>query len=223
MTETLDSYVRSRAKSLGLSTTELCRRAKLSRQTVHSLTQVGGKLPTLPTVVALARVLQVHPIRMLRLLFDAEPSPAVGAQGGSPRQDDQSAFVRDVSFPDGEMVLPGQRFVKTWEMQNVGKVAWTDRFMQCQDEQIVVYTRDGREIRVADNLLPSSTLIAVPPTAPGQTVQISIEFTAPQMPGTVVSYWKSVFADGTLCFPSARGLWVKVHVSTLATAAQEFR
>lgn len=220
MPETLESYVRERARTLGLTHTELCRRAKLSRQTVHTLTSQSGKLPTLQTVVALAQALQIHPIRLLQLVFDEHP-PMPGSSKADPcRSGDQSAFVRDVSYADGELVLPGQRFVKTWEMQNVGKVAWTDRFMQCQDEDLIVQTRNGSVMRIADNLLPSSCLIAVPPTAPGQTVQISVAFTAPLKPGTVMSYWKSVFADGTHCFPSAAGLWVKVRVSTLATAAQ---
>jgi hypothetical protein len=59
----------------------------------------------------------------------------------------------------------------------------------------------------------------VPTTAPGATLQLSMDFTAPQQPGTVLSYWKSVFADGALCFPDSAGLWVKVRVSTLTQGA----
>ncbi|MDC8774564.1 NBR1-Ig-like domain-containing protein [Roseateles albus] len=223
MTETLSSYVRIRAQTLGISTTELCRRAKLSRQTLHSLlNDQGAKLPSLQTVVALAQVLQVHPLRLLQLLFDEHP-PLASKRNAPSLLGDQSAFVRDVNFADGALVLPGQRFVKTWEVQNVGRVAWQDRFMQCMDEELIVQTRDGRTIRVADNLIPTSTLVPIPNTEPGQTVMISVELTAPHMPGTLLSYWKSVFADGTLCFPEAQGLSAKVRVSTLATASQEMR
>jgi transcriptional regulator with XRE-family HTH domain len=224
MTETLESCIRTRAQALGISSSEMCRRAKLSRQTLHNLTSGNsGKLPSLQTIVALARVLHIHPMRLLQLVFDEHPSSAATRLHDPCRSADQSAFVRDVSFADGDLVLPGQRFTKIWELQNVGSATWQDRFMQCQDEDLVVLTRDGRVVPVTENLRPNASLVAVPPTEPGQTVQISIEFTAPQIPGTFMSYWKSVFADGTLCFPQAQGLSVKVRVSTLATASQEMR
>lgn len=51
---------------------------------------------------------------------DAEsPQPHVGQ--------DASRFVRDVTIPDGTRVLVGTRFKKTWEIQNVGDVAWEGR------------------------------------------------------------------------------------------------
>ena len=217
MKETLGSYVRVRAKELGLTVTDVCRSAGLSRQTVYSLDAGGHKLPTLPTIIALADVLRIHPLRLLHLVFD-------NLSGGHSvpqrrRPGDQSAFVRDVNFADGELVLPGQTFTKTWELQNVGKVPWEDRFLQCMDEEVVVTTRCGDVLHIAQNLLPTASKVSVPYTEPGQLVQISAEFTAPHAPGTLLSYWKSVFADGTPCFPRARGLWVKVRVNHAVSRA----
>lgn len=119
--------------------------------------------------------------------------------------------------------MPGQKFIKTWELQNVGRVPWEGRFLRCLDEEIVVSTLIGETLVLAQNLVPSAKRIAVPDTQPGAKVQISIEFTAPEPPGTVLSYWKSVFSDGTLCFPKARGLWVKVRVNSAARGAFEDR
>lgn len=217
MTESLGSYVRGRVKELGLSVTDVCKRAKLSRQTFYTLDGTGEKLPTLTTIIALADVLRVHPLRLFHLVLSNMPEcqPAVLRR----HPGDQSAFVRDVNFADGELVLPGQRFTKTWELQNVGKVPWEGRFLQCLDEEVVVTTRCGEELRIAQNLIPAQARVPVPFTEPGQLVQVSAEFTAPQAPGTVLSYWKSVFADGTLCFPKARGLWVKVRVNNAVTRA----
>ncbi|BDT69782.1 hypothetical protein os1_39740 [Comamonadaceae bacterium OS-1] len=217
MQETLDGWMRQRARELGLNLSALCKQAGIGRQTLYDLACIPDKLPSMQTVVALADVLQVHPLRILHLVFDTVPiKPAVKR---AQQQGDRSAFVRDVTAPDGALVLPGQRFTKTWELQNAGNVPWQGRFLQCMDEEVVVATRTGETLHLAHNLVPASSRIAVPTTAPGATVQLSVEFTAPQPPGTVLSYWKSVFADGTLCFPDSVGVWVKVRVNTCTQGA----
>lgn len=220
MKETLGTYVRNRAKALGITQIELCRQAGISRQTLHSLTSDRQKLPTLQTLLVLAKALQVHPIRLLQLLCDDHPE-LIAPRRHQRQRGDQSAFVSDVSYPDGELVLPGQRFTKTWEIQNVGDVVWADRYLQCMDEDIVVYTRSGEQLHLAQSLKPAVPRIPMPTTLPGQSVRLSVDFTAPSMPCTVVSYWKSVFADGAPCIPSGSGVWVKVVVTSLATSAPQ--
>lgn len=214
--ESFDSYVRSRARGLDLSLSELCRQAGMSRQTLYTLGEPGAKLPNLNTGVALAGALEVHPMRLLHLLFDAAP---VHPRARSENKRDRSAFVRDVTYADGELVLPGDCFTKIWELQNVGTVPWEGRFLDCQDEDLLSYQRTGETLHLAPNLMPVATRVAVPGTAPGDKVAISVQFTAPDAPATVLSYWKMAFADGSLCFPEARGVWVKVRVSTLARSA----
>jgi lambda repressor-like predicted transcriptional regulator len=217
MHETFDTWMRQRARELGLNLSTLSQKSGLGRQTLYDLARIPEKLPTLQTVVALADVLQVHPLRILHLVFEAVPiKPAVKR---AQQQGDRSAFVRDVSVPDGALVLPGQRFTKIWELQNAGSVPWEGRFLQCVDEEVVVTTRTGETLHLAHNLVPDQQRIPVPTTAPGATLQLSMDFTAPQQPGTVLSYWKSVFADGSLCFPDSAGLWVMVRVSTLTQGA----
>jgi transcriptional regulator with XRE-family HTH domain len=217
MKESLDSYIRNRTNELGISLTELCRRAKISRQTLYTLHQVPDKLPALQTVVSLADVLQVHPLRLLQLIFDELPAKQQVKQ--KRLRGDNSAFVQE-TIPDGTMVLYGERFTKTWELQNVGRVAWEGRYLQCMDEDIVVYTRTGETLKITENLQPHAMRIPVPTTAPGAVAKLTVQFVAPTSPGTFLSYWKSVYEDGTLCFPKAQGLSVKVRVSTLATAAE---
>lgn len=216
MPETIESYIRTRAIALSLSLVEVCRRAGISRQTLYSLSQVPQKLPALQTVVSLADVLQVHPMRLLQLIFDGLPV----AQRLKQRQKrgDRSAFVQE-TIPDGTLVLFGEQFSKTWELQNVGRVPWEGRYLQCMDEEIVVYSRTGGVLKIAENLVPHVTRISVPITLPGEVARLTVNFTAPAMPGTFLSYWKSVFDDGTLCFPKAQGLSVKVRVNTMATGA----
>lgn len=211
----LDKFIRLRCRTLGLSLSALCREAGISRQTLYDLV-LGGKLPALTTVVAVASALGVHPMRLLQLIFDAMP---VVRERRDAAAGDRSAFVRDVNFPDGELVLPGQRFVKTWELQNVGVVPWVGRRLVCQDDTLTVLSALGERVELAPNLLPEANEVPVPDTAPGQLVQLSMRFTAPSAPATVVSYWKLVGADGRFSFPEARGVWVKVRVCSLATSA----
>jgi DNA-binding XRE family transcriptional regulator len=216
--ESLDSYIRNRANTLGLTLTEMCRIAKISRQSFYALNEVPNKLPDLKTIISLAEVLQVHPLRLLHLVFDRVPmhkSAKRSARG------DQSAFLADVTFPDGTLVLPNQTFTKTWKIQNVGKVAWKNRYLQCMDEEIVVTTRTGEVLQLGENLISQNKRVAIPLTEAGNSVLVSVDFTAPTLPMTVLSYWKAVFEDGSLCFPKSVGLWCKVRVTTLVAAASD--
>jgi hypothetical protein len=218
MTESLDSYIRNRANALGLTVTEMCRLARISRQSFYALNDVPNKLPDLKTIISLADVLEVHPLRLLHLVFDRVPMHQAAARSA---RGDQSAFLADITFPDGALVLPNQTFTKVWELQNVGKVAWENRYLQCMDEEIVVTTRTGEIIELGQNLIPEAHRIAIPFTAAGDSVRISVNFTAPTQPMTVLSYWKATYHDERLCFPKSVGVWCKVRVTTLVSAATQ--
>lgn len=210
--QTLDGYIRQRCRALELTATELCARAGISRQTLHGLGRAPQRLPALTTVVAVAAVLKVHPLSLLQFMF-GDPAQLPTSAATPPA--DGCALVRDVTVPDGELVMAGQQFVKTWELQNVGHTTWVDRYLACMDEEITVLSRRGAETTIAAPLRPHAPRIAIPPTEPGETVQLSMHFTAPRLPGTVMSYWKACFADGTLCFPQAVGVWVKIQVASV--------
>src|SRR5689334_9959277 len=53
-------------------------------------------------------------------------SPTPTPSSNSPRvAGDNAAFVRDITYPDGSKVSPGQHFIKEWEIKNTGTVHWT--------------------------------------------------------------------------------------------------
>jgi Ig-like domain from next to BRCA1 gene len=217
--ETLDSYVRQRAQTLGLSVVQVCKAAGVSRQTFYTLAQIPERLPQLQTIVSLAQVLQVHPLRLLHLVFQSVPLGWAAQQ--TSLRGDQSAFIGDVTIPEGTLMTPNERFTKTWELQNVGLVPWAGRQLRCADADLVVFKRDGELMQVAMPPVPDAPVIDVPFTAPGDHVRLSMVFTAPALPGTYLSYWKSYFADGTLCFPNSAGLQLKVQVMSVTTGAHE--
>jgi transcriptional regulator with XRE-family HTH domain len=217
MHNSVELFVRQRAKSHGFSLSELCRRAGVSRQTLYQLGQVPARLPTLETVIALADVLEVHPLHLLRLIFDEVP---LRAQVRACDAVDRSGFLRDVTYPDGSPVAPGERILKTWEIQNLGILPWEGRYLACQDDEVLLRDAQGGTWNPAPLLHAEERRVPVPRTEPGEIVRLSVCLTAPAVPGTVLSYWKMVFADGSLCFPDARGLWAKLRVITPCKAAQ---
>ncbi|MCZ7673080.1 MAG: NBR1-Ig-like domain-containing protein [Chloroflexi bacterium] len=84
-------------------------------------------------------------------------------------------FVADVTVPDDTEIQPGKSFTKTWRVQNNGSRAWGQGFT----------------IRFAGGVLMSAQTSYAPPAAqPGQAVEISINMTAPDRPGTHYADWR---------------------------------
>ena len=77
-------------------------------------------------ICAIARAAQMAPIALLRLVYhDIDVGPATGLPVLAPG--DHTAFVSDVTMPDGSAVMGGQRFKKVWRSQNTGDVRWTGK------------------------------------------------------------------------------------------------
>jgi len=214
---TLEEYVRWCAARLGLRFADVARMAGVSRPTLYKAVRPDADYPNLTTIVAIASAIEMHPLKLLDLLF--EENRRGGLQPRSPG--DRSAFVRDATYADNDWVMVGDTFRKTWEILNSGTVPWEDRYLVCQDEELAVLSRRGEELYIAPNLVPVTSQVPVPPTEPGGTAQISVDFVAPNIPSTVLSYWKMTYPDGSLCFPEGRGLWAKVRVISLVMEATE--
>ncbi|MFP4695201.1 NBR1-Ig-like domain-containing protein [Thiohalospira sp.] len=211
----LEEFIRQQSRTLNLSLTEVCRRAGIGRQTLYELWGMRKQYPSLHTVAAVAAALEVHPLLLLRYLFAEAP-----AEDASPLAGDRSSFVRDVSYADNTPVLINEPLRKIWSIQNVGTVPWSGRRMRCMDETLEVFTREGESLRVAPPLQPVTEEVPVPDTEPGETVEVTADFVAPPTPGTVISYWKMVDAEGRLCFPDSTGLWVRVQVIAPTSGAE---
>jgi len=93
-------------------------------------------------------------------------------------------FVTDVTYPDGSIVTPGQSFTKTWRVKNIGTCAWTPSYA-------VVFS-DGTSMNG-----PSTQALAGN-VNPGQTLDISVNLTAPGGTGDYTGNWKLRDASGVL-------------------------
>jgi hypothetical protein len=80
----------------------------------------------------------------------------------------------DVNVPDNTVMSPGQDFVKTWKIKNTGACTWGEGY-----ELVFSY---GEEMEGEPQ--PLSAAIA-----PGQEVDVSVQFTAPDLAGSYFSFW----------------------------------
>lgn len=90
---------------------------------------------------------------------------------------DLAGFITDVTIPDGTNMTPGQTFTKTWRLVNNGSCTWTSGY------QLVFYGGDQMGG-------PSSKQLTSGTVAPGQTIDISVNLTAPTSAGTYKGDWK---------------------------------
>ena len=100
----------------------------------------------------------------------------VGTLAGS--SCNNSAFIADVTVPDGTIMKPGQDFTKTWAIQNTGTCKWDDGYTLAfvQGDNM-----DGYNI----TLKKTSDFVA-----PGSSVNFSIKMTAHLAPGKYTGCWK---------------------------------
>ncbi len=86
-----------------------------------------------------------------------------------------SAFVADVTVPDGTVLAAGQAFNKIWRVRNAGTCAWGP----------------GHDFAfVGGEAMSGTTVVAVPATGPGATADLLIAMTAPSAQGTHAGQWR---------------------------------
>ena len=81
---------------------------------------------------------------------------------------DSAILVEDVTYPDNTRVTAGEKFTKTWKLQNVGTCTWTG--------YTVAFVNGDR--------MSSPDSVPVPETEPNKPVDVSVELTAPSSDGT---------------------------------------
>jgi hypothetical protein len=81
----------------------------------------------------------------------------------------------DVNVPDNTTMSPGQDFVKTWKIKNIGTCTWDNAYK-------LVFSYGSDKLKGQPQPLAAAI-------APGQEVDVSVQFTAPDLPGTYTSYW----------------------------------
>jgi len=120
--------------------------------------------------------------------------------------EDRATFLSDVTYSDNASVNPGERFVKTWEIRNDGDCIWGV----------------GYELHFDSGSFSDVVSLAdpFPDVAPLESIEISVELTAPDTPGAHSGIWKIKSIEGAIIEVQAGAdfdLWATVIVTGDAT------
>jgi len=208
-----EQYIRQQAHHLNLPLSLVAKKSDMSRHNLYKLLAGNAVNARMSTLVKLAYALQVHPMELIRHAFEEIEFPSY-TNTSNLEPNDASGFIRDVTIPDNTIVKSGQYFIKTWEIQNIGNINWKDRFLLCVDEHLEVSSSNTDFLPPTPNryLVPKEKKTPIANLEPGQTTQISVEFTAPNIPGSCISYWKMTDNEGTPFFPNIEGLSCQVQI-----------
>ena len=97
----------------------------------------------------------------------------------------RAAFVSDVTIPDGTELAQGEAFTKTWRLRNTGSCTWTSSYALVFDS--------------GDSMGGPASKSLVGSVSPNQTVDISVDLTAPNESGTFKGNWK-LRSDSSVLF-----------------------
>ncbi|MDN7905238.1 NBR1-Ig-like domain-containing protein [Burkholderia diffusa] len=221
--ETLRALIARRGRELGKSMTAIAKEANLSRTYLYALAGGSAQDPSVRTLVQLAKAIQVSPLLLFRYYADLSGEPAAGAPvaltnraTGLRDPEDVVVFNADVTTPDHAVVLPGEKFQKIWEIQNLGRRTWSGRRLTRVDGEYVMARRNpsgsGLEVVLDAHLASLYREIAIPDTQPGQPVRLCIDFAAPKESCTVASIWRIEDSQGQPCYGPSFILHVVVTV-----------
>lgn len=149
--------------------------AQLTRTALSQPTATNTMQPTATqtaTIPAPSATLEVNA---------TNPSTIGTSAVGTTPNPNKMVFVSDVTIPDGQIIPPGSKFVKTWKVRNTGTTTWTANYR--------VRNWAGERFGA-----PASFLLGQE-VKPNTDVDISIEFTAPLLSGEYLSHW--ILADET--------------------------
>lgn len=123
---------------------------------------------------------------------------------------DRVSFIKDVTIPDGKDFPPGDTFTKTWRLRNNGSCTWTS------DYDLVFANGDSMGGPASVSLTGT--------VAPNQTVDVSVDLTAPNSPGTYRGNWKLRNASGQVfgLGDSASPFYVEIEVVATVNFSIEF-
>ena len=108
----------------------------------------------------------------------------------------------DITIPDNSLIPPGQSFIKTWKLVNIGTCTWTTLY----SASFFYGDRMG-----APDSVPLQAFVL-----PAQSVEVSVEMIAPQVPGSYQGNWKLRNSNGGLFGIGPSGdspFWVRIIVA----------
>ena len=117
----------------------------------------------------------------------------------TPKCTDAAILVEDVTYPDNTVVPAGEKFSKTWKLQNTGRCKWT-----------------GYTIAfVSGDRMSAPDTAPVSETEAGKPVDVSIDLVAPTTDGNYLGNFELRNAEGKSMLIGIESIfWVKIVVGT---------
>ncbi len=206
----LANYLKERAKQLKLTAVAIEERSGLSRQTWHRLTTAQSKKVTIDTLERIASILQVS-LFDLSTLYVKRQSLQSNPLISNYSINEHYPFLIETTSPfSNNMVNKEEVFEKKWIITNQGNLPWPKRQLICVDESFEVSEQDYNQHlysrEATGYLVPQQQSINIPTLAPKKQITLSMQFNAPKKPGSTISYWRLVDAQGKPCFPDDTSL-----------------
>jgi hypothetical protein len=111
--------------------------------------------------------------------------------------------VIDITVPDKSVFTPGSQFTKVWRLKNVGTCTWT---------------RNYRLVLINGDLMNGITNLPLPAeVSPGQSIDLTMNFTAPIFEGSYRGNWLIRNEKGQLfgtTLTANRPFWVDIQVKS---------
>jgi len=176
-----------------------------STETPQSPTSTVGIQPTIaqptPIVPQVTEPPQVTP---------PAPSQPTNIPTSVPSCSNAARFVAE-TVPDGSAFNPGQQFMKSWTLQNVGTCTWTPDY---------ALNHVNGDPMGGPSPLPIGQTVP-----PGATIQVNLPQTAPSTPGIYQGYWKLRSQSGQLFGLGNNAevpFWVKISVGSGSSSETPF-
>jgi uncharacterized protein YkwD len=123
--------------------------------------------------------------------------PSTPEADSTPSCKDEAVLLADVTYPDNTRLKAGEKFTKTWKLQNTGTCAWT------------AYTAAF----VSGDKLEAPDFVPVPQTDAKAIVEVSIDLVAPSNDGAFTGVFELRNAAGKVVpIGTERTFWVKIVV-----------
>jgi len=159
-----------------------------------SCVEVSGESPTSTPAIPATSTL---PPTKVATQIPPSVSPTSDLLPPNTTCEDSALFVEDVTYPDHTRLTAGEKFTKTWKLQNTGTCTWTG---------YTVAFVSGDRMEVSD-------AVPVPETEAKSTVDVSVDLVAPSEDGAYASNFELRNAQGGVVpIGTEPTFWVKIIV-----------
>lgn len=171
--------------------------------------QVSGETPaSAPVLFVTSTLPPTRPGLTLPTQIPPTTSPTADplTPSATPSCHDSAVFVEDVTYPDNTRLTSGEKFTKTWKLQNAGSCTWT---------AYTVAFVSGDKMGAPDS-------IPVPETQAQSTVEISFDLIAPSEDGAYTGNFELRDAEGkSVPLGMEPTFWVKIIVGEVGDTLAE--